>query len=60
MPNLCYERWMHNYSVTCFALETHSFQRLEKKRGYIQAKMKRIFFFCITLKRFLNKFVLKA
>lgn len=53
---------MRNYSVTCLALETHSFQRLEKKRGYIQAKIKNTkdFFFCITLKRFLNKFVFKV
>lgn len=25
-------RWMHNYSVTCLAFQTHSFQSLEKKK----------------------------
>lgn len=56
-------RWMCNYSVTCLAFQTHSFQRLEKKRGYIQAGMKNtkdFFFFCVVLKRFLNKFVFEV
>lgn len=47
-------RWMHNYSVTCLALETHSFQRLKRKKevtSKLKWKPQRFFFFLYHFKK---------